>query len=111
MILPQTGEASSLLRFLQLQRPHQRVPNYQTSWQQAVFSVNSQFFQGPLGQTADSVEGKPELVVDQDQQYKITLKIEGEADRTAKVYKFICPIYWNRLFYYSHLAFLAPDED
>ena len=36
--------------------------------------------------------GKPDLVVDRDQQYKITLKIEGTADRTAKVYKFICPI-------------------
>ena len=33
-----------------------------------------------------------DLVVDQDQQYKITLKTEGKADRTAKVYKFICPI-------------------
>ena len=38
-------------------------------------------------------EGKLDLVVDQDQQYKITLKIEGKADRTAKVYKFICPIF------------------
>ena len=36
--------------------------------------------------------GKPDLVVDQDQQYKITLKIEGKADPTAKGYKFICPI-------------------
>ena len=33
----------------------------------------------------NSGEGKPHLVVDQDQQYKITLKIEGKADRTAKV--------------------------
>ena len=37
--------------------------------------------------------GTPDLVVDQDQQYKITLKIEGKADRTDKVYKFICPIF------------------
>ena len=36
--------------------------------------------------------GKPDLVVDQDQQYKITLKIEDNAKRTAKGYKFICPI-------------------
>ena len=36
-------------------------------------------------------EEKPDLVIDQDQQYKITLKIEGKADWTAKVYKFICP--------------------
>ena len=39
----------------------------------------------------NSGEEKPDLVVDQDQQYKITLKIEGKADWTAKVYKFICP--------------------
>ena len=32
-------------------------------------------------------------MVDHDQQYKITLKIEGKADRKAKVYKFICPIF------------------
>ena len=38
--------------------------------------------------------GTPDLVVDQDQQYKITLKIEGKADRTDKVYKFICPIFY-----------------
>ena len=31
----------------------------------------------------NSSEGKP----DQDQQYKITLKIEGKADRTAKAWK------------------------
>ena len=37
----------------------------------------------------NSSEGKPDLVVHQDQQYKITLKIEGKADRTAKVNKFI----------------------
>ena len=37
--------------------------------------------------------GKPDLVVDQDQQYKITLKIERKADPTAKGYKFICPIF------------------
>ena len=41
----------------------------------------------------NSSEGKSGLVVDQDQQYKITLKIEGKADRTAKDYKFICPIF------------------
>ena len=41
----------------------------------------------------NSGEEKPDLVVDQDQQYKITLKIEGKADRKAKVYKFICPIF------------------
>ena len=29
-------------------------------------------------------EGKPDLVIDQDQQYKTTLKIEGKTDRTAK---------------------------
>ena len=34
-----------------------------------------------------------DLVVDQDQQHKITLKIEGKADRTAKGYKFTCPIF------------------
>ena len=31
-----------------------------------------------------SGEGKPDLVIDQDQQYKTTLKIEGKTDRTAK---------------------------
>ena len=41
----------------------------------------------------NSSEGKLDLVVDQDQQYKITLKIEGKADRTAEGYKFICPIF------------------
>lgn len=29
-------------------------------------------------------EGKPDLVEDQNQQYKITLKIDGKADRTVK---------------------------
>jgi len=38
-------------------------------------------------------EGKPDLVVDQDQQYKIPLKTKGKTDRTAKGYKFICPIF------------------
>ena len=41
----------------------------------------------PLGQTQ---RGK---VIDQDHQYKIALKIEGKADRTAEGYKFICPIF------------------
>ena len=42
----------------------------------------------------NSSEGKPDLVLDQDQQYKIAFKIEGKAaDRTAKGYKFICPIF------------------
>ena len=36
-------------------------------------------------------EEKPDLVVDQDQQYKIPLKTEGKTDRTAKGYKRICP--------------------
>ena len=40
-----------------------------------------------------SSERKPDLVVDQDQQYKITLKIEDKAHRTAKGYKLICPIF------------------
>ena len=31
-----------------------------------------------------SGEGKPDLVIDQDQQYKTTLKIEGKTDRTTK---------------------------
>ena len=37
----------------------------------------------------NSSEGKPDLVVDQDHQYKITLSIEGKADRTTKGSKFI----------------------
>ena len=41
----------------------------------------------------NSDDGKPDLVVDEDQQYKIALKIEGKADRNAKVCKFICPIF------------------
>ena len=41
----------------------------------------------------DKHEGKPDLVENQDQQYKITLKIEGKADGAAKVYKFNCPIF------------------
>ena len=41
----------------------------------------------------NSSEGKPGLVVDQDQQYKIPLKTEGKTDRTAKGYKRICPIF------------------
>ena len=36
----------------------------------------------------NSSEGKPDPVEQQDQQYKITLKIEGKADRTAKAWKF-----------------------
>ena len=53
-----------------------------------------QFLQGLLGQTPKkSGEGNPDPVVDQDQQYKMTLKIEGKADRTAKVYKFTCPLF------------------
>ena len=45
--------------------------------------MDEQFLQGPFGKTAAS-EGKPDLVVDQDRQCKITLYIEGKADRTAK---------------------------
>ena len=44
---------------------------------------------GPLGQTA----ARESLVVDQNQQYKITLSMEGKANRTANVYKYICPIF------------------
>ena len=58
-----------------------------------VFSkTNSYLFVNPFYWT-NSGEGKPGLVLDQDQRYKITLKIEGKADRTAKVYTFICPIF------------------
>ena len=32
----------------------------------------------------NSSEGKPDPVVDLDQQYRLTLKIKGKADRTAK---------------------------
>ena len=45
--------------------------------------LNSQFV-SPYHFRPNSGEGKPYLVVDQDQQYKITLKIEGKADLTAK---------------------------
>ena len=45
--------------------------------------LNSQFI-SPYHFRPNSGEGKPYLVVDQDQQYKITLKIEGKADLTAK---------------------------
>ena len=41
----------------------------------------------------NSSKEKPNLVVDQDQQYKIPLKIEGKTDRTAKGHKRICPIF------------------
>ena len=44
--------------------------------------LNSQFV-SPYHFRPNSGEGKPHLV-DQDQQYKITLKIEGKADLTAK---------------------------
>ena len=54
--------------------------------------------------------GKPDLVVDQDQQYKITLKIEGKADQTAKGYKFItCPIFRiDRTSFHQGLEKLIP---
>ena len=45
--------------------------------------LNSQFV-SPYHFRPNSGEGKPYLAVDQDQQYKITLKIEGKADLTAK---------------------------
>ena len=32
----------------------------------------------------NSKEGKPDLVVDQDQQYKMTLKVESKADWTLR---------------------------
>ena len=41
----------------------------------------------------DHLGKHPDLVVNQDQQYKITLEIERKADRRAKVYKYICPIF------------------
>ena len=47
--------------------------------------LNSQFV-SPYHFRPNSGEGKPYLAVDQDQQYKITLKIEGKADLTAKVW-------------------------
>ena len=56
--------------------------------------ILSYLFSAILARTTwtNSGEGKPDLVVDPDKQYKITFKIEGKADRTAKVYKFICAI-------------------
>ena len=39
------------------------------------------------------MDKQPDLVVTKDQQYKITLEIERKADRRAKAYKFICPIF------------------
>ena len=58
-----------------------------------VFSKrNSYLFVNPFYWT-NSGEGKPDLVLDQDQRYKITLKIKSKADRTSKIYKFICPIF------------------
>ena len=59
----------------------------------------------------NSSEGKSGLVVDQDQQYKITLKIEGKADRTAKDYKFICPIFQLDKTSPHHGLEKLPDED
>ena len=74
--------------------------------------LREQFLQGPLGQTPARDNNNNtyiapistllflsaqdlvlDLVLDQDQKYKITLKIEGKAGRTAKGYKFICPIF------------------
>ena len=43
--------------------------------------------------STNSSEEKSDLVVGQDQQYKIPLKTEGKTDRTAKGYKVICPIF------------------
>ena len=58
-----------------------------------------------------SSQGKPDLVEDQDQQYKITLEIEGKADRTAKGYKFICPIFrLNKTSLYQGLEKLSEDR-
>ena len=45
--------------------------------------LNSQFV-SPYHFRPNNGEGKPYLAVDQDQQYKIRLKIEGKADLTAK---------------------------
>ena len=59
----------------------------------------------------NSSEGKSGLVVDRDQQYKITLKIEGKADRTAKGYKFICPIFQLDKTSPHHGLEKLPDED
>ena len=76
--------------------------------------LNSQFV-SPYHFRPNSGEGKPYLIVDQDQQYKITLKIEGKADLTAiglVNYKFsICPVFRPTELLYSHLAFVAPDDD
>ena len=36
----------------------------------------------------NSNQGKQDLVVDQDQQYKITLRFQGKADRTAEGWQF-----------------------
>ena len=56
-------------------------------------------------------KGKPDLVEDQDQQYKITLDIEGKADRTAKGYKFICPIFrLNKASLYQGLEKLSENR-
>ena len=53
-----------------------------------------------------------DLVIDPLQKYKITLKIEGKTDRTAKVYKFICAIFrLDKTSLHQGLAFLAPNQD
>ena len=47
-------------------------------------SSNSSIIGRTILARTNSSEGKPDHVDYQDQQYKITLKIEGKADRTAK---------------------------
>ena len=47
-------------------------------------TVSEQFLQGLLGQIV-ARETKPDLGINQDQQYRITLKTEGKAHRTATI--------------------------
>ena len=56
------------------------------SWRGTPLHLPNRFCKTILARTTwtNSSERKPDLVVDQDQQYKITLKTEGKAVRTAK---------------------------
>ena len=69
--------------------------------------LNSQFV-SPYHFRPNSGEGKPYLVVDQDQQYKITLKIEGKADLTANLQvQYLPSTSTNRVTLFS-LSFCSP---
>ena len=117
-------KASNDIRRLLVLNPEERASNHfhlraDPHKQKAVYLkqqlcqvlYSGQILQGPLGQSA---AGESRILLKiriSSTSVQNTLEIEGKADRTAKGYKFICPIFrLNKTSLYQGLEKLSEDR-